>query len=66
MENSLTFKIDVYEGPLDLLLKLISKNKLNIYDIPISLLVDQYIEQINLFKEKDMYIASEICTDYST
>ena len=59
MENSLTFKIDVYEGPLDLLLKLISKNKLNIYDIPISLLVDQYIEQINLFKEKDMYIASE-------
>lgn len=55
----MSFKTDVYEGPLDLLLQLIAKNKLNIYDIPISLLVDQYIEQINLFKEHNMDIASE-------
>lgn len=57
--DALSFKIDVFEGPLDLLLTLISKNKLNIYDIPISLLVDQYIEQINAYKEQDMDIASE-------
>ena len=57
--EALSFKIDVFEGPLDLLLTLISKNKLNIYDIPISTLVDQYIEQIKLFKEHNMDIASE-------
>lgn len=57
--DALSFKIDVFEGPLDLLLTLISKNKLNIYDIPISTLVDQYIEQINRFKEQNMDIASE-------
>ena len=57
--DALSFKIDVFEGPLDLLLQLIAKNKLNIYDIPISLLVDQYIEQINLFKEHNTDIASE-------
>lgn len=60
--DALSFKIDVFEGPLDLLLTLISKNKLNIYDIPISLLVDQYIEQINRFKEQDIEIASEFLT----
>lgn len=60
--DALSFKIDVFEGPLDLLLTLISKNKLNIYDIPISLLVDQYIEQINRYKEQNAEIASEFLT----
>lgn len=40
------FKLEVFEGPLDLLLHLITKNKLNIYDIPIITLVEQYTEYI--------------------
>lgn len=48
-----------FEGPLDLLLHLIAKNKLDIKDIEISVLVDQYIEQINQFKEYNIDIASE-------
>ena len=58
MEN-LSYKIEVFEGPLDLLLHLISKNKLNIYDINICELLDQYMEQINRYKESNMEIASE-------
>ncbi|MBQ2676517.1 MAG: segregation/condensation protein A [Clostridia bacterium] len=57
--DKLSFKLPAFEGPLDLLLHLISKNKLNIYDIPVSELVDQYIEHINLIKEQNMDIASE-------
>lgn len=57
--EQLSYKIDVFEGPLDLLLTLISKNKLNIYDIPISELLEQYMEQIELMQSKDMDIASE-------
>ena len=58
----LTVKLQVFEGPLDLLLHLLEKNKVNIYDIPISLLVDQYIEQINRYKEQNAEIASEFLT----
>ena len=42
--TDLRFRLDVFEGPLDLLLHLIAKNKLNIYDIPISLITEQYLE----------------------
>lgn len=55
----LSYKIDNFEGPLDLLLHLISRNKLNIYDIKLSVLVDQYLEQIELFRQNDMDISSE-------
>lgn len=55
----LKFTANNFEGPLDLLLHLISKNKLDIKDIEISVLVDQYIQQINLFKEYNIDIASE-------
>lgn len=55
----LTFTAKDFDGPLDLLLHLISKNKLDIKDIEISVLVDQYIKQIEQFKEYDMDIASE-------
>lgn len=57
--NTLLYKLESFEGPLDLLLQLIARNKLNIYDIQITLLVDQYIEQINSFKEQNLEIASE-------
>lgn len=62
MEAQLKYKLDVFEGPLDLLLSLISKNKINIYDIQISELLGQYMEQINLMKENQMDIASEFLT----
>ena len=43
--EKLSYKLPVFEGPLDLLLHLITKNKLNIYDIPIAELLDQYMDQ---------------------
>lgn len=52
-------KLEVYEGPLDLLLHLIEKNKVNIYDIPIALITDQYLEYIETMKTRDMEIMSE-------
>lgn len=59
MENTLSYKIEGFEGPLDLLLQLIAKNKFNIYDIPLTILIDQYLEQIRQFKAEEMDIASE-------
>lgn len=47
------FKLDMFEGPLDLLLHLISKHKLNIYDIEISLLLEQYMDYINDLDHED-------------
>ena len=55
----LTYKLEQFEGPLDLLLSLISKNKVNIEDIPISLICDQYMEYINEAQRLDMDVASE-------
>ncbi len=57
--EKISYKLDVFEGPMDLLLHLISKHKLNIYDIPIVTLVEQYIEYVRLMQEEDMYVASE-------
>lgn len=62
METQLQYKLPVFEGPLDLLLTLISKNKIDIYDIRISDLLDQYMEQINRMQEDQMDIASEFLT----
>ena len=55
----LSYKLDVFEGPLDLLLNLIAKNKLNIYDIPIAELLEQYMAQIHEMQAADMDVASE-------
>lgn len=55
----LTYKFEAFEGPLDLLLSLITKNKIDIYDICIEELLAQYMEQINAMKEEDLDIASE-------
>lgn len=55
----LSYKVSTFEGPLDLLLHLIEKNKLNIYDILISELLDQYMEHIQLMQEQDLEIAGE-------
>lgn len=57
--ETLSYKLDVFEGPLDLLLNLIAKNKLNIYDIPIAELLEQYMAQIHKMQAADMDVASE-------
>lgn len=57
--TQLQFKLDVFEGPLDLLLFLISKHKLNIYDVEISKLLEQYLDYIEQMKLADLEVASE-------
>ena len=52
-------KLDVFEGPLDLLLYLIKKNELDIYDIPISNITEQYLEYLELMRMLDLNIAGE-------
>ena len=59
MIEQLTYRLDQFEGPLDLLLTLISKNKVSISDIPISLICDQYMEYIEQAQKMDPDIARE-------
>ena len=56
---TLAVKLQVFEGPLDLLLHLIDINKIDIYDIPIALITDQYLEYIRQMQEQDMEVMSE-------
>lgn len=58
-DGSLSFKLEIFEGPLELLLSLITKNKVNIYDIPIALILDQYMEYLHTMEMFNMEIASE-------
>ncbi len=53
------YKLEIFEGPLELLLSLIAKNKVSIYDIPIALILDQYMEYLHKMEQFDMEIASE-------
>ncbi len=55
----LTVKLQVFEGPLDLLLHLLDKNKVNIYDIPIVEITAQYMEYIAEMKRQDLDVLSE-------
>ncbi len=59
MFETITYRLDQFEGPLDLLLTLIKKNKVNITDIPIALICDQYVEYIENAKKMDLEVASE-------
>ena len=59
MSEQLTYRLDQFEGPLDLLLTLISKNKVSITDIPIAMICDQYMEYIEEAQKMDLEIASE-------
>jgi len=58
-EKEPTFKLEIFEGPLELLLSLIAKNKVSIYDIPIALILDQYMEHLHTMELFNMDIASE-------
>ncbi len=55
----ISVKLQEFEGPLDLLLHLIEKNKVNIFDIPIVEITDQYMEYIRAMEEEDMGVMSE-------
>jgi segregation and condensation protein A len=59
-------KIDAFEGPFDLLFHLIEKNKIDIYDIPISLITDQYLDYIDRMHVMDLDTASEFLVMAST
>lgn len=56
---ALEVKLEAFEGPLDLLLHLIEKNKIDIYDIPIVVITDQYLEYIRRMETEDMNVMSE-------
>ena len=55
----ISYKLENFEGPLDLLLHLIEKNKVNIYDIPIVLITEQYLEYVNHMETEDLNVVSE-------
>ena len=55
----MTVKLQVFEGPLDLLLHLLEKNKVNIYDIPIVEITRQYMEYIREMQRHDLNVVSE-------
>lgn len=57
--EKLSYQLEGFEGPLDLLLHLIAKHKLNIFEIEISVLVEQYLHQIERFQEQELEISSE-------
>lgn len=54
-----TFKLEVFEGPMDLLLHLISKNKLNIYDIPIAQITKQYIDYLSTAQTNNIELTAD-------
>lgn len=61
-----SIKIDNFEGPLDLLCYLIDKNKMNIYDVNLTEITNQYIEYLNAMEELNLEIASEFLVMAST
>ena len=56
---AISVKLEVFEGPLDLLLHLIEKNKVDIYDIPIVMITDQYLDYVSQMQERNMDVMSE-------
>ena len=59
-------KLETFEGPLDLLIHLIRKNEVNIYDIPISLITEQYLSYLELMQELNLDVAGEFLVMAST
>ena len=58
-DGKLTFKLPTFEGPLDLLLHLIKKNEMDIYDIPMSKITSQYIDYLHQMQSLELDIAGE-------
>jgi len=64
--SSYTVKLEVFEGPLDLLLHLIRKNEVDIHDIPLSIITREYLEYIKMMKELNLEVAGEFLVMAST
>ena len=60
--QTISYKLEQFEGPLDLLLNLIQKNKVDITDIPIALICEQYLDYIEMAENADMELAGEFIT----
>jgi segregation and condensation protein A len=65
-KNEYTFRLEGFEGPLDLLLHLIQKNELDIFNIPIALVTEQYLEYLQLMKDLNLDTAGEYLLMAST
>ena len=59
MNTAYNVKLDIFEGPMDLLLHLIKREKVDIYDIPISRITEQYVEYLDLLKGMNLDMAGE-------
>ncbi|MDR0406447.1 MAG: segregation/condensation protein A, partial [Clostridiales bacterium] len=57
--KQISFKLEIFEGPLDLLLHLISKNKVSLYDIPVSEITEQYMDYLGEMAHFDIEVSSE-------
>ncbi len=64
--RSYTVRLDMFEGPLDLLLHLIRKNEINVFDIPIALITEQYLQYLKMMKELNLDIAGDYLLMAST
>jgi segregation and condensation protein A len=63
---SYEIKLDVFEGPLDLLLYLIKKNEIDIYNIPVALITDQYLQYLEIMRSLNLDLAGEYLVLAST
>ena len=68
MENNIEYevKLEIFEGPLDLLLHLIRKNEVDIFDIPIAIITDQYLEYLDMMKSFNIEVAGNFLLMAST
>ena len=64
--RSYTVRLDMFEGPLDLLLHLIRKNEINVFDIPMALITEQYLHYLKIMKELNLDIAGDYLLMAST
>lgn len=64
--DSIPLRLETFEGPLDLLLHLIKKNEVNIYEIPIALITEQYLAFLSLMQELNLDVASEFLVTAAT
>lgn len=64
--DAIPLRLDAFEGPLDLLLHLIKKNEVSVYDIPIALITEQYLDYLRLMQDLNLDIASEFLVTAAT
>src|SRR5919106_4052855 len=57
--EDIKIRVESFEGPLDLLVHLIKKHQVNVYDIPIAIITEQYLEYLDLMQELNLDVASE-------